>query len=261
MCSGRGQLLPKMSLRNTVRSYCVICKRDFPCSARLTRHWNSVHTGKRRRFITETKFNKLVPNSKKRCDICNIIFYSDFSKKRHDRWHSKNKLACEVAAEQDEIVAEIDEIVKKLNAEEANAEIVEPEAVAEPIAEPAEVVAKKESNKKVKKVITNPSAETVDTAAEKPTEAPARKARDVEKTVKSVKKSTKHNVATTEIVEKAAAKKESARKKATVAKENDRKVEKKAEQHYELRISHFPFIFGWYHVASSDSCPASEKTL
>ena len=254
-----------MSLRNTVRSYCVICKRDFPCSARLTRHWNSVHTGKRRRFITETKFNKLVPNSKKRCDICNIIFYSDFSKKRHDRWHSKNKLACEVATDQDEIVAEIDEIVKKLNAVEANAEVVEPEAVAEivaePIAEPAEVVAKKESNKKVKKVITNPSAETVDTAAEKPTEAPARKARDVEKTVKSVKKSTKHNVGTTEIVEKAAAKKESARKKATVAKENDRKVEKEAEQHYELRISHFPFFFGWCDVASSDSCLASEKTV
>ena len=186
MCSGRGQLLPKMSLRNTVRSYCVICKRDFPCSARLTRHWNSVHTGKRRRFITETKFNKLVPNSKKRCDICNIIFYSDFSKKRHDRWHSKNKLACEVAAEQDEAVAEI-----------------------------------------------------VDIAAEKSPEAPAKKS--VKSVKKSTKKEKKHNAETTEIVTEkpteVSAKKESTRKKATVAKENDRKVEKKAEQQYELRIN------------------------
>lgn len=144
MCSDGERLLAKMS--STVRSFCIICRKDFPSASTLSTHWKLVHTGKRRRFVTEAKFIKLVPFSKKRCNVCDAIFASTFSKNRHLQVRHPDHPACELKEEKEEV-----EFIDKFLSEDPFAEKVKSEPLEEELESPVKKAPKEKKLKKEKK--------------------------------------------------------------------------------------------------------------
>ena len=171
-----------MSLDNLIRTYCVICEKDYDSPRSLTQHWELRHDTETRRFITEDEYVKRIPDSSKNCEICGLRFSSNFSKRRHLQVHGKS------------------------------------------------VVEKKQRKKRATK-----QRKVVKPAKQKVVKPAKQKVEETQKEPNVEEKQKEPNV------------------------EEKQKASNVEEKQKELRIVHFPFLFGWYDVASSYFCSPPEQ--